>query len=215
LLACNEILDNKKGTLRAGDLPDTSGDTTGATQPVGEKDDAATTSPGSSDAASALPDAAVVGPQMPEAASPCGTAKYCSGACVSLDDPHHGCGAPGCGPCAVDGAYATCTNGACAIGSCQPGRADCNAVAADGCETDLALPTSCGSCGVACPAAPNATPACSNGLCKLTCAEGFADCNNDPLDGCEVELATNAANCGMCNRACVIGLCVAGDCVLL
>jgi hypothetical protein len=34
------------------------------------------------------------------------------------------------------------------------------------------------------------------------CPTGFADCNNDPADGCEAELDTDAGHCGACDRAC-------------
>lgn len=41
---------------------------------------------------------------------------------------------------------------------CPPGRANCNALLSDGCETDIATAANCGSCGHVCPA-------CSNGQC--------------------------------------------------
>ncbi|MFT3769699.1 MAG: putative metal-binding motif-containing protein [Minicystis sp.] len=36
----------------------------------------------------------------------------------------------------------------------------------------------------------------------ITCNPGFADCNNNGLDGCETNLGTSAANCGACGAAC-------------
>ncbi|MFT3771345.1 MAG: MopE-related protein [Minicystis sp.] len=36
----------------------------------------------------------------------------------------------------------------------------------------------------------------------VTCNPGFADCNNNGLDGCEANLGTSAANCGACGNAC-------------
>jgi hypothetical protein len=36
----------------------------------------------------------------------------------------------------------------------------------------------------------------------ITCNPGFADCNNNGLDGCETNLTTSAANCGACGAAC-------------
>lgn len=44
------------------------------------------------------------------------------------------------------------------------------------------------------------------------CAPGFADCDGNGSNGCEVELATNAAHCGACGRACGNDLCTAGTC---
>jgi hypothetical protein len=53
----------------------------------------------------------------------------------------------------------------------------------------------CGSCGNNCTPA-NAEPyTCINRECStsLVCNTGFADCNNDPADGCEVRLAAVAS----------------------
>jgi hypothetical protein len=48
------------------------------------------------------------------------------------------------------------------------------------------------------------------------CDPGFADCNNNPADGCEVATNTDLANCGGCGMACqpsnATGVCVAGAC---
>ena len=43
----------------------------------------------------------------------------------------------------------------------------------------------CGSCGAACPDA-NGKPTCEKGACKLACTTGFADCDGDPKNGCEI-----------------------------
>ncbi|MCC6216133.1 MAG: hypothetical protein IT376_14815 [Polyangiaceae bacterium] len=44
-----------------------------------------------------------------------------------------------------------------------------------------------------------------------SCAAGLADCDQQPGNGCEVELASDPANCGACGHACV-GSCTAGEC---
>jgi hypothetical protein len=55
-----------------------------------------------------------------------------------------------------------CSNDACTF-QCQPGFADCNLNAADGCESKLADdPANCGVCGRVCPAGN----ACSGGVCQ-------------------------------------------------
>ncbi len=73
-----------------------------------------------------------------------------------------------------------------------------------------------GNC-VACPACelPNATAVCVGGSCVFqSCDAGFADCNVNPADGCEVNTQTSTANCGACGNACTGGTsCVAGGCV--
>ncbi|MCZ7678294.1 MAG: hypothetical protein M5U28_05775 [Sandaracinaceae bacterium] len=34
------------------------------------------------------------------------------------------------------------------------------------------------------------------------CSEGFADCDGDPTNGCEIEVAIDAENCGSCGTSC-------------
>ncbi|NQU78103.1 Ig-like domain-containing protein [Candidatus Falkowbacteria bacterium] len=41
------------------------------------------------------------------------------------------------------------------------------------------------------------------GTCQVaSCSAGYADCNNNPADGCEVNLNTNLSNCGTCGKVC-------------
>src|SRR6266849_322295 len=40
--------------------------------------------------------------------------------------------------------------------------------------------------GAQCPGAPNANGACVSGMCTITCSMGFANCNANNADGCEV-----------------------------
>jgi hypothetical protein len=61
--------------------------------------------------------------------------------------------------------------------------------------------TNCGACGTTCSTGPNAQPAtCAEGICSaLTCLSGFADCNGDAPDGCEVRRAAVGAHAaGQC-----------------
>lgn len=44
------------------------------------------------------------------------------------------------------------------------------------------------------------------------CGAGFADCNGDPADGCEVDTSTAPSSCGRCGHDCLGGACVAGAC---
>lgn len=77
--------------------------------------------------------------------------KACNGKCVKPKDPE-ACG-PTCAPCpALPNATASCPADAC-VYQCTAGFADCNAIAADGCEANLASdPAHCGACGIACAA---------------------------------------------------------------
>ena len=98
-------------------------------------------------------------------------------------------------------------------GECAPGTADCNANAADGCETNLQGDVNnCGACGLVCEGGAGVPPACVVGKCKLDCPFGMADCNMDKSDGCETNTLTDPQNCGSCNLSCGGSQCVAGAC---
>jgi hypothetical protein len=57
--------------------------------------------------------------------------------------------------------------------------------------------TSCSPCQL-----PHASAACGAGRCQVAqCASGYADCNGDPIDGCETDLSA-ASHCGSCNSTC-------------
>lgn len=126
----------------------------------------------------------------------------CDGVCVDTrTDPNHcnGCGnvCPGGGACA---------QGVC----CEPGLAACGAACVD-LDTD---PENCGGCGNSCLDFPNTTSGtCEEGACAtIACAAGFGDCNGDVTDGCEIDLSSDADNCGTCgNDTCEIG-CGGGTC---
>ena len=44
------------------------------------------------------------------------------------------------------------------------------------------------------------------------CAPDTADCNLDPADGCEVNLARDGDHCGACDVGCGMAVCVGGQC---
>jgi hypothetical protein len=126
----------------------------------------------------------------------------CGGACVeTASNPAH------CGRCdnacaTPPNATRTCTGGTCGF-TCTAGFADCNMNSADGCEVNTQTATAhCGGCGRVCAPA-NATPSCSAGVCGYTvCNPGFADCDGNRTNGCEVDLNSNPSHCGRCNNAC-------------
>ena len=74
-------------------------------------------------------------------------------------------------------------------------------------------------CGNACPVPINVVVTCVGGMCmKGGCAPGFADCDNNPMNGCEVKLATDLNHCGACGKVCAgmgqnaVAACVNGAC---
>lgn len=71
----------------------------------------------------------------------------------------------------------------------------------------------CGTCGNVCSFS-NAAPACSAGVCRIvSCNAGFADCDAQAANGCEKNITTDVANCGLCGNACPVGkACVSGAC---
>lgn len=125
----------------------------------------------------------------------------------SIDD----CG--GCGRrCLNANGETTCDAGAC-VPACAPGHASCDGNPDDGCETAITTADDCGGCGVAC-SFPHGVAACDGGACALAgCEAGWGDCNDDPTDGCEVDLGITHAHCGGCGEPCDDGeLCSASSC---
>jgi hypothetical protein len=103
-----------------------------------------------------------------------------------------------------------CIGGRCQTRACTPGAVECGA----GAERRTCSADGSSQTITACPAAPNAVGRCSGaGSCSIVCNPGFADCNNNTADGCEVDARSSVAHCGACGRACTAGLvCVAGAC---
>jgi hypothetical protein len=99
-------------------------------------------------------------------------------------------------------------------GKCTGAFQHCSNGPADRCETNTELDVAnCGACGHACSAV-HGKPTCAAALCSIACDEGFADCNGDVADGCEVDLGTSVDNCSACGAACAgsAPVCDAGVC---
>ncbi|MDB4931098.1 MAG: putative integrin-like protein, partial [Myxococcaceae bacterium] len=95
------------------------------------------------------------------------------------------------------------------VAACAAGFANCDGVASNGCEANLASNAShCGRCGAAC----GAGFFCAAGACTRDCGT-LANCSNV----C-VNVQTDPANCGACARACTYanasGVCAAATCGL-
>ncbi|MSP62205.1 MAG: hypothetical protein EXR72_18105 [Myxococcales bacterium] len=115
---------------------------------------------------------------IPNAINACADGCYAAACLFGFDacnnDEMDGCEASvlsdgdNCGGCGksckkLPNAEAGCMNGACTLGKCTAGFADCNGIAADGCEAQIAYDAkNCGKCGALCPM--NA-PSCNMGVC--------------------------------------------------
>lgn len=95
---------------------------------------------------------------------------------------------------ATPGGCQTCATGTC--GAVSAG-APCTGGVCDGNGTCVACVDATN-----CPTRANASATCVGGICGFTCNAGFADCNGDPSDGCEVDLTSNVNHCGDCTTAC-------------
>jgi len=120
-----------------------------------------------------------------------------------------------------NGSNPVCDRGVCKL-TCNSGYEDCNAKAgsSDGCEVNLNSINSCGTnCSniVKCSYANGSNPVCDNGLCVLSCNNGYQDCNYEygKSDGCEVRLnspATCGTNCWDIVNCGVYSVCKNGVC---
>ena len=111
---------------------------------------------------------------------------------------------------------------------CNLATGDCNEKAVDGCESNLNTDlNNCGVCGQSCNLPNTLTTICAGGKCEIDfgmgeadrgCAPGYADCNSDPSDGCEVDLQADPSNCGECKAVCSDNhntpSCESGECVV-
>jgi hypothetical protein len=104
------------------------------------------------------------------------------GACGSICSPTRGTG--------------DCSTGMCRLSTCDSGWGDCDLMSATGCETSLRTNTDCAACGVPCSRA-GGTSSCASGSCLLSgCNAGFANCDGNDTNGCEVQHSSVAGSCG-------------------
>jgi hypothetical protein len=115
-----------------------------------------------------------------------------------------------CGSC---GAMCTIANGTgrcegtCRVGTCNPGFADCDGSATNGCEVNTnTSATHCGGCGMACPSGQ----LCVAGVCTPSsmCTAPRRMC----LGVC-VDVTNNRENCGACGVVCNVRSNATNNCV--
>ncbi len=116
--------------------------------------------------------------------------------------------------CALRNATSACATSACTIGMCNTGFGDCDGDVSTGCETSTqSNPLHCGRCGNVCNLTNVAVHGCTAGACSIVaCSPGFADCDGNPANGCEVNTDTTNTNCGRCGNSCGAGTCTRGVC---
>jgi len=99
----------------------------------------------------------------------------CGTTCANLSTDANNCGA--CGhSCNAPNTVSACVNGTCQVVSCNPGFANCDGNASNGCETNILFDTrNCGGCGQTCFSGET----CNSGRCCHTvCSFGicFTEC---------------------------------------
>ncbi len=103
---------------------------------------------------------------------------------------------------------------------CQPNETRCGSPETYdlGCYDLLTSVESCGACGHRCSAdAEHTKSACKKGLCEIECEAGWADCDDNPNNGCETNIASSGANCGACGHRCDTQAgqpCIEGKCAM-
>ena len=147
----------------------------------------------------------------------------CTGVCTDATRDLFNCGACGKG-CGGKNANWSCTNSACAVTACNGTFRDCNMDPKDGCEVNIVSDANnCLGCGKPC-VVPNAMAVCAQACGIGACNQGFADCDKQENDGCEVQVTVDVNNCGACGKscgtltngvaACKNGTCAVGSCHL-
>ncbi|MSP60207.1 MAG: hypothetical protein EXR72_07660 [Myxococcales bacterium] len=172
-------------------------------------------------------DTASDGSNCGKCATACGVGTACcASVCADTVGDVANCG--GCAiACKAQNATPSCAAGKCGVASCAPGFGDCDKDPQNGCETDVSGDVkNCNGCGLVCAAA-NGTPSCSGGGnsdggggagCGVaSCNMGFADCDKQAANGCEVDTGKDLKNCGGCGMACAevqngTGACGSGVC---
>ncbi len=127
----------------------------------------------------------------------------CDGRCRNVQTDSTNCGA--CNAvCNLPNTLPSCSAGRCQV-TCTPGYGNCNGARDDGCEYVTANDVSnCGVCNRVCMSI-NAAPVCVDSRCATgTCTEHFENCDDDDINGCEIDTRIALEHCGACGNKCVL-----------
>ena len=122
------------------------------------------------------------------------------------NDPAMGCSATCGAPCtAPNNAVATCSD----AGACDFSCTGTFLKADGGCGCPMGQMACASGCAQCCNDldCPNHT-ACTTGMC-MGCVANYADCDNNPQNGCETALNQDG-NCGACGTSCCGSFCGCG-----
>jgi cysteine-rich repeat protein len=124
----------------------------------------------------------------------------CGGSCVDVATSESHCGACAAACPGAAGAFPACAMSRCGY-LCLAGRGDCDGIAGNGCEIDLAASRlHCGACGSPCAAEES----CLAGTCVVRCGDGRLasseqcdDGNTTSGDGCSSVCMIERADAGV------------------
>ncbi len=104
-----------------------------------------------------------------------------------------------CGHACASGEH--CSGSSCGIACAGSSPTNCSGA----CVNTTTNPAHCGTCGNACPTRSNATATCTASACGMNCNADFGNCDGNAANGCERDLRTDNANCGVCGNVCTGG----------
>jgi cysteine-rich repeat protein len=99
------------------------------------------------------------------------------------------------------GVSSTCDGIGNCVASCSFPQTACGSI----CTNLTSDPLNCGACGRLCVSAPNESAVCAQGGCSGVCNAGFADCDGNPANGCEINIINDPKDCGVCGNVCASG----------